>query len=208
MTETPPNAAPARIPLEDADLATLKHFAGVMLGLEIERTCNRAGVIAKIKTALPTCTDIPPIPAAPPMTPAPATTPATASDLPVERPSTLERAPSQGLLHPSRDPKVLIEIAQTSDTRRQRDVPVHVNGDVWMIQRGVQVEVPYRVYLALLNGIEKQAVETTEKNPVTGDYLKEWRSVHSYPFMVHRMPSAEEIAAWHAETDAGFKSVA
>ena len=99
------------------------------------------------------------------------------------------------------DPKAEITIAQTSDKTRSRDVQVAVNGDVIIVQRGKRVAIPYRFYLALDNAIEKIARDTDEINPQSQMPVKEWVDQPSYSYTTHRLPSDEEIAAWHKRTD-------
>lgn len=225
MTEAA--TTPARVPLEEADYATLKQFAGTMLGLEIKNGTNAAQVKAKILSVMPECKDVPAIvappepivrvvevPAAPAAAPAPVVAAIPADYVPVEgedptkRPAAISRPASNELIHASLDPKVKLVIAKTDDKKRAREVTICVNGDVTRIQRGHEVNVPYRVYLALLNAKEKAAVPGDDINPVTGDPIMVWEEVYSYPFSVHAMPSAEEIAAWEAATGSGFKNVA
>ena len=99
------------------------------------------------------------------------------------------------------DPKAEITIAPTNDKTRSRDVQVAVNGDTFIMQRGKRVSVPYRVYLAIENAIETVARDTDEINPQSQMPVKEWVEQPSYSFTVHKLPSDEEIAAWHRRTD-------
>lgn len=99
------------------------------------------------------------------------------------------------------DPKVEVTINETSDKTRARDVQIAVNGEVIIIQRNKRVSIPYRFYLALENAVEKISRETGEINPVTQMPLREWVEQPSYSFTTHRLPSDEEVAAWHKRTD-------
>jgi hypothetical protein len=101
--------------------------------------------------------------------------------------------------HFSTDPKVELTVNKTSETYRSKDVTVGVNGDVFRLQRGQRVRVPYRLYLALRDAVEMQAIETGEER--NGIPVRDWQEVQSYPFQVHSMPSDQEIAAWRAATD-------
>ena len=99
------------------------------------------------------------------------------------------------------DPKVEVTINETSDKTRARDVQLAVNGDVIIVQRAQRVAIPYRFYLALENAVEKISRETGEINQVTQMPLREWVEQPSYSFTTHRLPSDEEVAAWHKRTD-------
>lgn len=207
-----------RIPIQDADIKTLKHFAEVQLGLDVPFGSNSRSVISKIKAAMPDCEDVPVLPeppepivviqAAPAPEPAPVPFVVPEGEDPLKRPAAISRPASGALAHASLDPKVTIEVAKTADKSRAHDVTISVNGDVTRLQRGVKVDVPYRVYLALKNAIEKQAIETDQVNPFTGQPIMSWEDVQSYPFQVHSMPSDEAIAAWEAATGDGFKNAA
>lgn len=187
-----------RIPIADADAATLRHFAGVTLGLEVNQSMNAVTLRSRIATVAPDLKDIPalPKPAAPIDTGH-----AAAPDLPpaVEAP-VVKAGGVRTLIHYSKDPKVELTVAKTDDPRRPKDVTIAVNGDVWRLQRGKHISLPYRAYIALENAKEKAAVEIDEVNSM-GIPIREWQEVYSYPFTVHKMPSDEEIAAWRAATD-------
>lgn len=204
-----------RIPLDDADLATLKHFAELALGIEIKDGTNSSQIRAKIKKAMPDLKDVPPIPAPP----APVVqqvaqasgdeeAPIVYNELgeaPSVRPAAISRPATAALLHQVNDPRVEITIAKTAEKHRSKDVTVAVNGVTCRMKRGERINVPYRVYEALKNAIEKIQVETDEINPATGSPYYTYEEVQSYPFTVHRMPSDDEIAAWHKKTDEGFQ---
>lgn len=205
---------PTRIPLQDADLATLKHFAEAFLGIEIKPGTNAAQVRGMIGKAAPELKDVPPLPAPPApivqVAPAPIAQPVPQAvgegEDPIARPAAVSLPASTELLHPSMDPKVTIMVAATADKSRPKDVTVGVNGDIFRIQRGQKVDVPYRVYLALEDAKEKAPVPDPSgaTNPFTGEPIMVWEEVHSYPFSVYKEPSPEEVAAWHQRTGGGF----
>ena len=215
MATTPTTDRPARVAIDEADFKSLKHFAEVALGLEVNTGTNSAQLRAKIRTVMPTAKDIPvyvePAPAAPPPpVPAVAAKPLTDEDgnlvAPANRPAAIERAGTTALTHSSQDPKVKIVIQKTADKTRSRDVTVSVNGEVFRMQRGVEIEVPYRVYLALEDAKEMAAVETDQIHPQSGLPIMDWQEVYSYPFSVKALPSEEVVAAWLAATSTGFHS--
>jgi hypothetical protein len=213
------NASPApehtRIAIADAEAKELKAFAEMMLGIEIAHGTNAAQMRVKIQKVAPDLKEIPVLTAPPAAAPAPIMV-QTAADVPAmvrsitgetpeTRPAAVSRPPSAELLHQSFDPKVELEVLKSSDKYRPRVATVQVNGIVTQIERGVKVEVPYRVYLALMDARENISVETDQINPATGDPVREWQEVLSYPFLVHSMPSKEEIAEWHRKVDDGFQ---
>ena len=202
---------PTRIPVQDADLATLKHFAESFLGIEIKPGTNAAQVRGMIGKAAPELKDVPPLPAPPApivqaIMPRPVQQPVGEGEDPIARPAAVSLPASEELLHSSHDPKVEIMIAATNDKARPKDVTVGVNGDIFRIQRGKRVEVPYRVYLALEDAKERAPVPdpTGATNPFTGDPIMVWEEVHSYPFSTFKMPSDDEVRAWHERTGGGF----
>lgn len=215
QTETP---KPDRVKIDEADFSVLKHFATVILGLEIKEGTNASQIRAKIRTAMPSTDTIP----LPPPPPEPIVQPATIShplvqaalanpvedENPLVRPAAVSLPASTELMHASKDPKVGLRFHKTDDKRRSRDVTIGVNGDIYRCQRGVDVKVPYRVYLAVLDAKEHVAVDSDQINPVTGEPLKVWEEVYSYPFTVNSMPSDAEIAAWHERTGSGFQKAA
>lgn len=191
-----------RIPIEEADLATLKHFAELALGLEIKAGTNATNVRAKIQQAMPDCTSVPELPKAPePIVAIPEPAEAAAAPAaPKATPAPASQRQSYSVHRPLDDPRVRLRIHKTDDKRRSKDVTVSVNGFVWRMQRGVEIDLSYRAYLALEDAKEKVAVDTDRINPFTGDPIKSWEEVHSYPFTVIRMPPQEEIDRWLIET--------
>lgn len=217
MTEA---TAPARIKIEDAQLPELKHFATLALGVEVKPGTNATQLRAMILKVMPDCKDVPPVPAAPePIvrvadTPPAMVPPVPAAYVPVEgedptkRPAAISLPASRELVHSSLDPKVRIIIQKTDDKKRPKDVTVGVNGEVFRIQRGQAVDVPYRVYEALINAVERAAVPGDEINPFTQEPIMVWEDVYSYPFSVIQHADPEEVAAWKAASGAGFKNAA
>lgn len=220
---------PNRIKIDDADAATLRHFAEVTMGLEIKPGTNAPQMRAKIKQAVPDIDTIPALPAAPApvvregdtvqpqqqiverivYVERPAQTDAQAQA--TERPAAISRPASRELQHASLDMKVRVRVPKTDDKRRAKDVTLGVNGDIYRMQRGVWVELPYRFYLALDHAVEHSAVPDPERmNPITGEPIMVWEAVQSYPFEVDNttLPSPEQIAEWEYATGSGFKNVA
>jgi hypothetical protein len=99
----------------------------------------------------------------------------------------------------SEDPRVRLTLhAEERDgVVISRHKEVAVNGYPWLLKRGESIEVPYRVYLAL-NAAERDAM--THDSEGTEVHQK----VKNVPFNIERLPSQEEIDAWHARTDSQF----
>ena len=179
-----------KVNIDDANREQLFYFARQILNIEIGYRANNAQVRAKIAQAAPGVTEI--------------TVPAVSAIPATEQAPVPAAAPVAGTrkltTHFRDDPKVEIEIMPSADPARAKDVQIPVNGDVIIVQRSKRVSIPYRHYLALNQAKEQVARDTDEINPMTGLPFKEWVDQHSYPFQVHSMPSAEEIAAWDART--------
>lgn len=97
------------------------------------------------------------------------------------------------------DPKVTLTLhAEERDgVVVNRHKEVGVNGVVWLLKRGESITIPYRVYVALKNAERHVITHTSE-----GEQREQ--VVLNTPFNVERMPSDEEIKAWHEATDAEF----
>jgi hypothetical protein len=186
------------VKLEDADAKDLRKAAD-LLGLETKAAMNRTQLIALLTRANP---DLKEITVEAPAQPSVLSQPSAAAPIIPPAPAPIvERGNAGGaaMPHYSLDPKVELTIHKTSETYRSKDVSVATNGDVFRMQRGQRVSVPYRVYLTLRDAKEMQAVETGEER--MGIPVREWQEVYSYPFDVHKMPTDEEIADFHARTD-------
>lgn len=94
-----------------------------------------------------------------------------------EAPAVVEEAVPSEPYNPWQD-KVTIHIHKTPGATGASDVFVGVNEKSFLIQRGVDVEVPRPVVEVLKNANERVTVQ----NPKTGEL--ESRETQSYPFMV------------------------
>jgi hypothetical protein len=91
-------------------------------------------------------------------------------------------------------PKALIRIAQTAMPGGKHPVPVSVNGRQKVIQRNMNVEVPWPYVEALLNAVvgDSQQDETTREIIVT--------EVTNYPVTILRHPDPVELKDWLEST--------
>lgn len=98
-----------------------------------------------------------------------------------------------------KDPKVTVTLHadERDGVVNNRHKEVGVNGVVWLLKRGEPITIPYRVFEAL-NNAEQHVITMTGEGEVRD------QKVQRVPFNIVSMPSAEEIAAWHAETDGQF----
>lgn len=89
------------------------------------------------------------------------------------------------------DPKVQIMIhsEERDGVVTSHHKEVGVNGQVWLLKRGVSLTVPYRVY-EVLNNAERDAITHDGQGEVVSQKMK------STPFNVERMPPQAEIDAW------------
>lgn len=97
------------------------------------------------------------------------------------------------------DPKVRIVLhnEEKDGVIVSRHKEVGVNGVVWLLKRGVPIDIPYRVFLALDNANRDVITHNGEGEVLT-------QSVKNTPFNVEQRPSAEEVAAWEARTGSQF----
>lgn len=107
-----------------------------------------------------------------------------------------ENAPTKlqgGLGHGDPKVRIVLHNEEKDGVIVSRHKEVGVNGVVWLLKRGVPIEIPYRVFLALDNANRDVITHNGEGEVMT-------QSVKNTPFNVERRPSDEEIAAWEART--------
>lgn len=167
------------IPIEEASDDQLRSFAANILQLELgDDVRSRAQLLAKIDTvwkqAFVQVEELP--------------------ELVLQNDATAPVVPVQQLTaRYADDPKVELTIGNTSYPGGKEPVPVSVNGSPnLVIQRERRVALPYRFYLALLEAHEVQTIQE-------GKELVETR-ITNYPVQIHKLPSDEEVAAWHERT--------
>lgn len=97
------------------------------------------------------------------------------------------------------DPKVTLVLhnEERDGNVVNRHKEVGVNGVVWLLKRGEEISIPYRVFLALNNAERAVITHNGEGEVMT-------QSVKSTPFNIVAMPSRDEIAAWEARTGGQF----
>lgn len=93
------------------------------------------------------------------------------------------------------DPRATINIEIGQEEGGERSVMVGVNGTIFSIKRGEDVEVPYRIYKALNDAQQTQITYTAD--PTTPEGVQESRrESRRFPVNLIRGPSADEVAAW------------
>lgn len=97
------------------------------------------------------------------------------------------------------DPKVTLTLhAEDRDgVVVNRHKEVGCNGVVWLLKRGESITIPYRVFHSL-NNAERHVITHTSEGEQREQVVK------NTPFNIEKMPSADEIAAWHKQTDDAF----
>lgn len=96
----------------------------------------------------------------------------------------------------AQDPKVRLRIGETELPGGKDPFPIGVNGSIVVVQRKLVVDMPYRYYLALQNAVR----EVVTQDQKTRELMVS--EVTNYPLVqVIAMPSAEQIADFHARTD-------
>lgn len=180
------------INIDEATPVQLREYAQSFLGVPVEGEEDGA-VLAKVRAANEGDTIF-----------VRATTeaPASQSGSAPRNPDAQEEKPQGGGIVGSlgrRDPKVTLTLhAEERDgVVVNRHKEVGVNGVVWLLKRGESITIPYRVFHALENA-ERHVITHTKDGEVREQKVK------NTPYNIERMPSPEQIAAWHAETDGLF----
>lgn len=106
---------------------------------------------------------------------------------------------SGNLTHYSNDPKVTVNIASDPMTGGSHHFPITHNGDMILVARDMDVQIPYRHFLVLKD--MKERVYWQEQNPAGGKPILREADQLALRFSVLAMPSKEEIDAWHERTD-------
>lgn len=177
--------------IDDASPAQLRNYAISFLGIPVSDAMSDPEVLALIKQASDSAS----------IWIAPSQVIDQAGSAPPAQPGAQEPQQSQPLVGGlgRGDPRVSLTLhaEEREGVVVSHHKAVGVNGTVWAIKRGVQVDVPYRVYLAL-----KDAVRDAITHDGEGEVISQ--KVHAVPFSVQRMPSQEEIDAFHERTRATF----
>jgi hypothetical protein len=184
-----------KIPIADADYNQLLAHAQTIMGLDVKKGIQTANLLAKIREAEPDITEI------------------FASDVVVVQQAQPAPLKNEALLnvpaapltdkemqHYRYDPKVKVNIMiQDGKVGGKAAVPISVNGEQIVVNRGVEVEIPYRFYLNLVQAWESTYEATYPDGDTKPCVLKETRQL-SYPFSHGPLPSDEDIAAWQERT--------
>lgn len=195
------------IPINEASGAQLRYHAETVLGLEVHRTANRGQMIAKIEQAAPNTATIQVEDE--PESPAQAKAETIAADAAVsavvadeqrkeETKSTLHGLNERQAAQHHHDPKIEIKVLRSPEPGGDRDVPVAVNGQQFLLKRDVFTPVPYRVFEALQNASQTLYDPVTDEQ--TGRIEPVAREVPSYAFQTRNEPSEEEVQAWRKRT--------
>lgn len=176
------------IPILEATADELRAFAQSHLGMSIHPSAKLETVLAKVQAAYFKDTIALPDADEPVELDAQADTDAAPKAVHVQP---TNRAAGTSSSH---DPKVRLRIEGHEGVGGKRSVPVGVNGVHMLIPRQKEVDVPYRYYLVLKNAVRTHYQQDQETNDMIAT------EVPAYPFQVVKMPSEEEIEAWHERT--------
>lgn len=183
--------------LADASLEEKRDFLTKFLQIPVEAGEDETAMTAKIEAAQPGNENIfvqePDTPeevAASEVSPQPA-------PLPEERAGRQTGTLGQG------DPRavIFIPVVDTEDGSGAKDVMVGVNGRAWQLQRGVDLNVPWRVVVALENAIS-DIVRHSQEPESLGEVTVRAAKRFNYNFV--EKPSDDEIAAWNEKIAAQF----
>lgn len=99
------------------------------------------------------------------------------------------------------DPKVKIRIANEERNGKiyDRDVEVGVNGRCWQLRRNADIDIPYRVFMAMQMAVTDSV--TIDDTPGAG-FPEIHTAVQRFNYQIIDMPSRAEIAEWRERTDA------
>lgn len=179
------------IPFETATEAQKRTFANTFLNLELDPDANIAHVEAAIrqanggdvKTIFTLEADEGLAPAADQVT-------QTAADV---VPGSMQGSLGRG------DPrwKIVIPIVETDDGSGSRDVIVGVNGRAWQMKRGVELNVPHRVVVAL-----DLAYATVYSDDDAGNRTQ--HEAKRFSYQTNERPSDAAIREWELATQDQF----
>lgn len=193
-----------KVPLSQATNNQLRHYAGVILGIDgIKAGQSDKFLIGKIEAAAPGIAEI----EVPENLPNGDITSKAPEIVAAGATGDVETAPDVALsprdaAHYRFDPVVTVQLGQPYDGSRIKEVMLSVGGQTITIQRGKQVKIPYRFYLSLDQAKEQFYQDTDEIHPQSGMPIKELVERHTIPFQLHGdLPSAAEIAEFHRRTD-------
>lgn len=99
------------------------------------------------------------------------------------------------------DPRAVIFIPVVEAEGGDRDVPVGVNGRAWLLKRGHDLPVPWRVVAALESAIADVVTHRTDEGH-EGEI--DVRASSRFPFSFKERPTEAEIEAWRARIGAEF----
>ncbi len=156
-----------KVAIKEATVADLRHHASVYLGAEVAPNATANVLRNRILELEPDTTHVfvapPDIAARGPQVP---TAQSRAADDEDEGhvPDLPEDMHPRLRAHHRYDPKVTVNVP--SFGKDTGDLQLSVNGDTITIKRGVNVEIPYRFYLALQLAVQKEPV-FSEPDPVT-----------------------------------------
>lgn len=191
------------IPFEDATLPQLRQ-AAEMFGIEPSRSDNTNSLKSKVRAVFQG--DKLRLPQAVPLeTPqgTPPVNPAIAAEQVAAPPAQNSAAPQgtgnekQTRFPMAKDDPICRVILQNQERDGKPDdkpVTLGCNGELVTINRGVEVDLPWRFFLSLKNA------ERISYTQVEGEEDMIETRFPAYPFSVVRFPSDDEVAAWEAVT--------
>ena len=179
--------------ISDASETEIRNFATQFLNLDIDSTARIEQVLAKIAQAQPGIETIFVNEEAEPE----------ALQDPEYQPDPSDSGRIAGSLGKG-DPRVTINIPKvdSADGLGGHDVGVGVNGVVWQLKRGFDLDIPLRVALALENAIQ-DVIEHDNSEGREGEVLVRTGPRIAFQWIPSR-PSQEVIDEWRERTDKLF----
>lgn len=178
----------------DATAAQIRDYAINFLQLEVKPTATESDILALVQSAQPGQEFIF-VTYEEPAALQEVGADVSAFDIPDVRVD--DNARGKGTLG-QRDPRCIIMIPATDTPDGQLAVEVGVNGMCWQLKRGVDLDIPLRVFMNLMNTEQ----EIIRHDPDNDDVIT--TKALRFPIQVRSAPSAEEIAKWEQEMSGQF----
>lgn len=177
-----------KIPIEDATDDQLREFASLVLALDSTKLGNRQTMLGLIQAAWPQDFITKQVEV-------------DALGQVQDQKSVQDILPQQRLRGSidEDEPRVTVRIMQTEMPGGRDPVPIGVNGVTVVAQRNMDVSMPYRFYLALLNAVRTVVDQIPDpSNPRMRETIE--IQVTNYPVTVVKPADPDAVKAWFERT--------
>jgi len=177
-----------KLPIEEASDDQLRQFAKLVLALDETKLGNRQTMLGLIQSAWPQDFITQQVEV-------------DAMGQVQDQSVTQEILPQQRLRGSidEDEPRVTVRIMQTEMPGGRDPVPIGVNGVTVVAQRNMDVSMPYRFYLALLNAVRTVVDQIPDpNNPRMRETIE--IQVTNYPITVIKGADPDQVARWFERT--------